>query len=52
MDKESLDHACVRRLLDPIEQGTTDMADAMVEVRADTYASSGRFEAALAAARG
>lgn len=43
MDKESLDHACVRRLLDHIEHGTTDMADAMIEVPAETYTSSERF---------
>lgn len=43
MDKESLDHSCVRRLLDHIEHGTTDLAEHLVEVPADTYTSPERF---------
>ena len=39
MDSEALEHSLVRRLLDHIEHGTTDLADAVLEVPADTYTS-------------
>ena len=39
MDKEALDHSLVRRLLDHIEAGTTDLADEVVEVPTDIYTS-------------
>jgi len=43
VDREALEHSLVRRLLDHIEQGTTDLADAVLEVPADTYTSSDRL---------
>ena len=42
VDREALDHSLVRRLLDHIEHGTTDLADAVLEVPADTYTSPER----------
>ncbi|HXY92161.1 MAG TPA: aromatic ring-hydroxylating dioxygenase subunit alpha [Acidimicrobiia bacterium] len=48
MDREALEHSLVRRLLDHIEQGTTDLADAVYEVRADAYTSRAHFEDELA----
>jgi phenylpropionate dioxygenase-like ring-hydroxylating dioxygenase large terminal subunit len=43
VDKGALDRSLVRRLLDHIERGTTDMAEAVMEVPADTYTSPARF---------
>ncbi len=43
MDREALEHSLVRRLLDHIERGTTDLADAVLEVPADTYTSPERL---------
>ena len=37
MDKEALERSLVRRLLDHIEAGTTDLADEVLEVPASTY---------------
>ena len=45
MDREALEHDLVRRLLDHIEQGTTDMADEVLEVPVDLYTSREHFEA-------
>jgi phenylpropionate dioxygenase-like ring-hydroxylating dioxygenase large terminal subunit len=42
VDREALDHSLVRRLLDHIEHGTTDLADEVLEVPADTYTAPGR----------
>jgi phenylpropionate dioxygenase-like ring-hydroxylating dioxygenase large terminal subunit len=47
VDREALEHELVRRLLDHIEQGTTDLADAVLEVPADTYISVTRYEEEL-----
>ena len=44
MDREALEHSLVRRLLDHIEHGTTDLADHVVEVPADTYTSRERYD--------
>jgi phenylpropionate dioxygenase-like ring-hydroxylating dioxygenase large terminal subunit len=44
MDREALEHSIVRRLLDHIEHGTTDLADDVLEVPADTYTSRERYE--------
>ena len=49
MDREALDHSLARRLLDHIDQGTTDLADAVLEVPADSYTSPQRHEDELAA---
>jgi len=43
MDKEALEHQLARRLLDHIENGTTDMADAVLEVPATVYTSEDRY---------
>ena len=42
MDREALEHSLVRRLLDHIENGTTDMAESVLEVPAATYTSPER----------
>jgi phenylpropionate dioxygenase-like ring-hydroxylating dioxygenase large terminal subunit len=39
VDKEALDRGLVRRLIDHIEAGTTDLADEVMEVPAGTYTS-------------
>ena len=44
MDREALEHSLVRRLLDHIEHGTTDLAEHVVEVPADTYTSRERHD--------
>jgi choline monooxygenase len=49
VDREALEHSLVRRLLDHVENGTTDLADAVLEVAADTYTSPDRHDAELAA---
>ncbi len=43
MDREALEHGLVRRLLDHIENGTTDLADSVLEVPADSYTSPERL---------
>ena len=43
MDREALEHGLVRRLLDHIENGTTDLADTVLEVPADSYTSPERL---------
>jgi phenylpropionate dioxygenase-like ring-hydroxylating dioxygenase large terminal subunit len=48
VDREALEHGLVRRLLDHIEGGTTDLAETMVEVPADAYTSREHFEQELA----
>src|SRR5271165_1433828 len=47
MDREALEHDLVRRLLEHIEHGTTDMADEILEVPADLYTCRSHFEAEL-----
>lgn len=42
MDRRSLEHSLVRRLLDHVEQGTTDMAEDCLEVLSETYVSEER----------
>ncbi|HKY13882.1 MAG TPA: aromatic ring-hydroxylating dioxygenase subunit alpha, partial [Microthrixaceae bacterium] len=49
MDREALEHALVRRLLDHIANGTTDLADDVVEVPAEVYTSPQRHEEELEA---
>ena len=44
MDKEALEHGLVRRLLDHIENGTTDMAAEVVEVPCEIYTSRSHYE--------
>jgi nitrite reductase/ring-hydroxylating ferredoxin subunit len=44
VDREALEHSLVRRLLDHIEQGTTDLADHVLEIPADTYTSRQHFD--------
>lgn len=48
MDREALEHSLVRRLLDHVEHGTTDLADDILEVAADTYTSPQRHDDELA----
>jgi phenylpropionate dioxygenase-like ring-hydroxylating dioxygenase large terminal subunit len=43
VDREALEHSLARRLLDHVEQGTTDLADAVLEVAADSYTSPDRL---------
>jgi choline monooxygenase len=40
VDKEALEHGLARRLIDHIEQGTTDLTDDVLEVPTDLYTSS------------
>jgi choline monooxygenase len=47
VDREALEHGLVRRLLDHVENGTTDLADAVLEVPADTYTSPDRLAAEI-----
>jgi phenylpropionate dioxygenase-like ring-hydroxylating dioxygenase large terminal subunit len=47
VDREALDHSLVRRLLEHIERGTTDLAEAVLEVPADAYTSGERAAAEL-----
>ncbi|HEV7760076.1 MAG TPA: aromatic ring-hydroxylating dioxygenase subunit alpha [Acidimicrobiales bacterium] len=44
MDREAFEHGLVRRLLDHIEHGTTDLTDEVLEVPADTYTSDARAD--------
>jgi choline monooxygenase len=43
VDREALEHSLARRLLDHVEQGTTDLADAVLEVAAESYTSPDRL---------
>jgi choline monooxygenase len=43
VDREALEHSLARRLLDHVEQGTTDLADAVLEVAAVSYTSPDRL---------
>jgi choline monooxygenase len=43
VDREALEHSLARRLLDHVQQGTTDLADAVLEVAADSYTSPDRL---------
>jgi 4Fe-4S single cluster domain len=43
VDREALEHSLVRRLLDHIDQGTTDLADALLDVPAGSYTSPDRL---------
>jgi choline monooxygenase len=47
MDREALEHDLVRRLLDHLEHGTTDMDDEVLEVAADLYTSRSHLEAEI-----
>ncbi|MGZ4710563.1 MAG: aromatic ring-hydroxylating oxygenase subunit alpha [Acidimicrobiales bacterium] len=47
MDREALEHSLVRRLLDHVDNGTTDMADEVLEVPADIYTSQPHLEAEI-----
>ncbi|MGZ4703922.1 MAG: aromatic ring-hydroxylating oxygenase subunit alpha [Acidimicrobiales bacterium] len=49
MDREALEHSLVRRLLDHVDNGTTDMADEVLEVPADIYTSQPHLEAEIGA---
>lgn len=49
MDRRTLDHSLVRRLLEHIERGTTDMADDCLEVPCESYTSPQRHDEELAA---
>ncbi len=49
MDREALEHDLVRRLLDHLDHGTTDMADDVLELPADLYTSRDHAEAELGA---
>ena len=49
MDKEALEHDLVRRLLDHIENGTTDLADEVLEVPSDIYTSQEHYDAEVEA---
>ena len=40
MDREALEHGLVRRLLDHIENRTTDLADGVLELPADVYSGA------------
>ena len=40
MDREALEHGLVRRLLDHLENRTTDLADGVLELPADVYSGA------------
>src|SRR5215471_13199876 len=44
MDREALEHALVRRLLDHLENGTTDMADGVMELPTELYSQERQQE--------
>jgi phenylpropionate dioxygenase-like ring-hydroxylating dioxygenase large terminal subunit len=48
MDREALEHSLVRRLLDHLENSTTDMADDVLELPSSLYTSAERHEEELA----
>lgn len=45
MDREALEHSLVRRLLDHIREGTTDLVDDLYEVPVSNYTSAERLAA-------
>lgn len=47
VDRRTLEHSLIRRLLDHIEHGTTDMAEEYLEVASDTYTSEARHREEL-----
>jgi len=47
VDRDALERSLVRRLLDHIEQGTTDMTDSVLEIPADVYTSRSQLDAEL-----
>jgi phenylpropionate dioxygenase-like ring-hydroxylating dioxygenase large terminal subunit len=47
VDREAFEHSLIRRLLDHIEHGTTDLADDVLEVPAETYTSPARLDEEL-----
>ena len=49
MDKEALEHGLARRLLVHVDNGTTDMADEVLEVPVDVYTSAERYAEELEA---
>jgi choline monooxygenase len=49
VDRRAFEHSLIRRLLDHIEHGTTDVADEVMEVAAETYTSPRRHDEELAA---
>jgi choline monooxygenase len=44
VDKEALDHSLARRLIDHIENGTTDLCDEVAEVPVEVYTSAAHLE--------
>ncbi len=48
MDKEALDRSLARRLIDHIDNGTTDLCDDVLEVPADHYTSAEHLEQEMA----
>jgi phenylpropionate dioxygenase-like ring-hydroxylating dioxygenase large terminal subunit len=44
VDREALEHGLARRLLDHVDAGTTDLADAVLEVPVEVYTSPERYE--------
>lgn len=48
MDREALDHSLARRLIDHIENGTTDLDDGVLEVPAEIYTSASHLQRELA----
>ena len=49
MDREALDHSLARRLIDHIENGTTDLDDGVLEVPAEIYTSASHLQRELEA---
>jgi phenylpropionate dioxygenase-like ring-hydroxylating dioxygenase large terminal subunit len=49
VDREALDHSLARRLIDHIENGTTDLDDGVYEVPAEIYTSASHLQRELAA---
>lgn len=48
MDREAFEHEMARRLVAHVNDGTTDMADSVVEVPAANYTSEQRYQAEVA----
>jgi phenylpropionate dioxygenase-like ring-hydroxylating dioxygenase large terminal subunit len=49
VDREALDHSLARRLIDHIENGTTDLDDGVYEVPAEIYTSASHLQRELTA---
>jgi phenylpropionate dioxygenase-like ring-hydroxylating dioxygenase large terminal subunit len=47
LDRQALEHSLVRRLVDHLDNHTTDMADEVLELPADIYTSRGHYEREL-----